>query len=59
MVNIGRHEIALAKDNWTIFTKDKKPSAQFEHTVAIFNDRTEILTTFAEIEQLTNITIYG
>lgn len=59
MVNIGRHEIAVAKDNWTIFTKDRKPSAQFEHTVAIFNDRTEILTTFAEIEQLTNVIIYG
>lgn len=61
MVNIGKHHIAVANDNWTIYAVDRKPSAQFEHTVAIFKDRTEILTTFAEIEQLTNtnITIYG
>lgn len=61
MVNIGRYEIALANDKWTIYTKDRKPSAQFEHTVAIFDDYTEILTTFAEIEKINNIniTIYG
>ncbi|MCS7075296.1 MAG: type I methionyl aminopeptidase [Bacteroidia bacterium] len=59
MVNAGKHHIQIAPDKWTVFTSDRKPSAQFEHTVAIFNDHTEILTTFAEIEQLTNVTIYG
>ncbi|MCS7027843.1 MAG: type I methionyl aminopeptidase [Bacteroidia bacterium] len=59
MVNVGGYKIEIAEDKWTVITADRKPSAQFEHTVAIFEDRTEILTTFAEIEQLTNVTIYG
>ena len=35
MVNIGKKEIYTSKDGWTIYTKDGKPSAHFEHTIAI------------------------
>jgi methionyl aminopeptidase len=50
MINMGTREVVQEEDGWTIRTKDKKPSAHFEHTVAVFEDRTEILTTHEYIE---------
>lgn len=44
MVNLGKHEVKVAKDGWTVFTKDGKPSAHFEHTVLIGEEGPEILT---------------
>jgi methionyl aminopeptidase len=44
MVNVGTHEVKKLGDNWTVVTKDGKPSAHFEHTVAIVNGKAEILT---------------
>ncbi len=44
MVNQGARDIAVLDDDWTVVTRDKKLSAQFEHTVAIFEDRVEVLT---------------
>ena len=44
MVNMGTHEVATLPDNWTVVTKDMKKSAHFEHTVAITEDKPEILT---------------
>ena len=44
MVNIGQKEIYTAHDGWTIFTKDGKPSAHFEHTIAITSDGPIILS---------------
>jgi len=35
MVNLGRKEVRTAKDGWTVFSRDRKPSAHYEHTVAI------------------------
>ncbi|WP_422006665.1 type I methionyl aminopeptidase [Roseivirga pacifica] len=54
MVNLGTRSIVQERDGWTIRTKDRKPSAHFEHTVAIFKDRTEILTTHKYIEEVVN-----
>lgn len=54
MVNLGTRNIVQERDGWTIRTKDRKPSAHFEHTVAIFKDRTEILTTHKYIEEVVN-----
>ncbi len=51
MVNLGTRNIVQEKDGWTIRTADRKPSAHYEHTVAIFKDRTEILTTHQYIEE--------
>ena len=50
MINMGTKSVVQEKDGWTIRTKDRKPSAHFEHMVAIFADRTEILTTHEYIE---------
>jgi methionyl aminopeptidase len=44
MVNAGTWRVRVAPDGWTIITEDDKPSAHFEHTVAIVNGRAEILT---------------
>jgi methionyl aminopeptidase len=44
MVNLGRHQTKILSDGWTVVTEDGKPSAHFEHTVAITNKGPEILT---------------
>jgi methionyl aminopeptidase len=50
MINQGTKNVVQEKDGWTIRTADKKPSAHFEHMVAVHADRTEILTTHEYIE---------
>ena len=50
MINMGTKEVVQEEDGWTIRTRDRKPSAHFEHTVAVLEDRTEILTTHEYIE---------
>lgn len=52
MVNLGSRNVVQEADGWTIRTKDNKPSAHFEHTVAIFKDRTEVVTTHKYIEEV-------
>jgi len=42
----------LENDGWTIRTKDKKPSAHFEHTIVIRKNNAEVLTTFDYIEEV-------
>jgi len=44
IVTLGREDVSVLKDGWTIITADDSLSAQFEHTVAVFRDRIEILT---------------
>lgn len=55
MVNLGTRNIVQESDGWTIRTRDRKPSAHYEHTVAIFKDRTEVLTTHKYIEEVVKI----
>ena len=53
MINLGRKEVTQLPDGWTIVTKDKLPSAHFEHDVAIMtNGKTEVLSSFKEIEKV-------
>lgn len=44
MINEGTYEAKILKDGWTAITKDKKLSAQFEHTVAVTRQGVDILT---------------
>lgn len=44
MVNMGTKQVKLAPDHWTQVTKDGKPSAHFEHTIAITKDGPKRLT---------------
>jgi methionyl aminopeptidase len=44
MVNAGRADVRGASDNWTIVTRDGRPSAHFEHTVAVRANGSDVLT---------------
>jgi methionyl aminopeptidase len=44
MVNIGTHKIKILKDRWTVVTADNKPSAHYEHTIAVTENGPEILS---------------
>ena len=50
MINLGTKDIEQHKDGWTVITMDKKPSAHYEHNVAVINGKPEILSTFDFIE---------
>ena len=52
MISMGDRSICLAQDKWSIITRDRKPAAHFEHTVAVYKGRAEILSTFEEIERV-------
>ena len=44
MINAGKRHVKLLNDNWTVVTKDRSLSAQWEHTLLITDDGVEILT---------------
>jgi methionyl aminopeptidase len=44
MVNLGRADVAVLDDGWTVVTRDGRPSAHFEHTVAVLGESVEIVT---------------
>jgi methionyl aminopeptidase len=48
---MGKRDIYLKPDRWSVCTQDGKPAAHFEHTIAIRRGEAEILSTFEEIEQ--------
>ena len=55
MINMGTHRIKQYSNGWTIKTADKKPSAHFEHDVAIVNGKTELLSTFDYVNEALGI----
>jgi methionyl aminopeptidase len=54
MINAGKAGVKFWDDGWTVSTVDKKPSAHFEHTVAIRKGKADILSTFEYIEEVLN-----
>jgi len=54
MINMGTKDIKQLNDGWTIITKDKKPSAHFEHDVAVVDGKADILSTFFYAEEAMN-----
>ncbi|HBQ87495.1 MAG TPA: type I methionyl aminopeptidase, partial [Syntrophomonas sp.] len=44
MVNLGSYHVYTRMDEWTVATRDGKPSAHFEHTIVITDNGPEILT---------------
>ena len=52
MITMGDRQIYMMPDRWTIRTRDGKPAAHFEHTMAICKGKAEILSSFEEIEKL-------
>ncbi len=54
MINLGVRHNKLMKDGWTVVTKDRKPSAQWEHTLLVTATGVEVLTKRKEEEQFWN-----
>lgn len=52
MITMGTHQVYMLPDKWTIVTRDGKPAAHFEHTIAVHNGKPDILSSFEEIERL-------
>jgi methionyl aminopeptidase len=52
MINMGTKEVKQLGDGWTIVTRDGKPSAHFEHNVAVRAGQAEVLSTFSYIEDV-------
>lgn len=44
MINAGKRHVKLLKDGWTVLTKDRSLSAQWEHTILVTDTGAEILT---------------
>lgn len=51
MVNLGTRQVKTLKDGWTIVSKDGRPSAHYEHTVAVRKGGADVLTTHLPIEE--------
>jgi methionyl aminopeptidase len=51
MINMGTERVKYLDDNWTIVTADGKPSAHFEHDIAVVDGKPEILSTFKFVEE--------
>ena len=52
MINLGSRNIMVERDGWTCRTKDRKPSAHYEHTVAVHGGETSVLTTFDYVQEV-------
>ena len=52
MITMGERAVWLMPDKWSIVTRDGKPAAHFEHTIAICIGCSEILSSFEEIERI-------
>ncbi len=59
MINMGTKDVYHDEDGWTIRTVDHKPSAHFEHTVAVQKNKADILSSFLAVEaaELANLNL--
>ncbi len=44
MINLGTHKVTVLRDGWTVITADRKPSAHFEHSIAVTADGPIVLS---------------
>lgn len=51
MINLGSREVVFKKDGWTLSTKDLKPSAHYEHTIAVRKAEAEVLSDHKRVEE--------
>lgn len=54
MINLGKSGVKFWDDGWTVSTVDAKPSAHFEHMVAVRKGQADVLTTFEHVEKVLN-----
>ncbi|MFP4093129.1 MAG: type I methionyl aminopeptidase [Cyclobacteriaceae bacterium] len=51
MINLGTRRVKQLSDGWTIITADRRPSAHFEHNVAVVDGAPEVLSTFQYVDE--------
>ena len=51
MINLGTRKVKQSKDGWTIITQDLKPSAHYEHSVAVGDSKADILSDHSFVEE--------
>lgn len=51
MINLGKKEVRVGEDGWTVITKDLLPSAHFEHSIAVRKGGVDILSDYSIIEE--------
>ena len=52
MITMGARQVYMKADRWSVCTRDGKPAAHFEHTIAVCRGKAEILSSFEEVESL-------
>lgn len=52
MINAGTAGVKFWSDGWTVTSNDNRPSAHFEHTVAVKKGKADVLSTFSLIEEV-------
>ena len=52
MINLGSKNIVIERDGWTTRTKDRKPSAHFEHSIAVHHGKPDILSSFEYVKEV-------
>jgi methionine aminopeptidase len=52
MINAGVAGVKFHSDGWTVTSKDNRPSAHFEHTVAVKKGKADVLSTFSAVEKV-------
>lgn len=52
MITMGKRNIALLPDHWSVCTQDHRPAAHFEHTIAVRRGKADILSSFDEAEAI-------
>lgn len=52
MINLGSRNVVIERDGWTCRTKDRRPSAHYEHTMAVVNGEAETLTSFEPVKEV-------
>ena len=55
MINMGTHRVRQLKDGWTILTNDLKPSAHYEHDIAVVDGKPMLLSTYRYINEALGI----
>lgn len=55
MITMGKRDIWLLPDKWSVVTRDGLPAAHYEHTIAVRKGTAEILSSFEEVEQIIHI----
>jgi methionyl aminopeptidase len=57
MVNLGASEVTMLSDGWTVVTADGRPSAHFEHTIAVTESGPEVLTLLEDEPRITTASL--